>query len=145
MSMKTSGQWITNILAAVVCGACLRNACGLRAQPSFSPTDEMNGTNRVTQIVETLGLTDDQKAKVEPILQAGFDKQHAILESFRDQPHNRRTLRSLRSQLRATEMETANQLKPILTDQQMTQYEQIRNKMNARMRQQIRSYRNNAE
>lgn len=143
--MKTPIHWITNTLAAVVCGACLLNACALRAQQSFSSADEMNCTNRAAQVVEKLGLTDDQKAKVEPILQANFDKQRAILESFRDQPHTRRTLRSLRSQLRAADTDTTDKLKPILTNQQMRQYQDIRQEMNAQLRQKIRAYGKNSE
>src|SRR6185437_9174179 len=84
------------ILAALVAASCLLCVHNLRADPPSSSSPEMNVTNGVDRIMEKLKLTDEQKTTVQPILEDSFNKQLAILQSFRDQPRNRQTLRALR-------------------------------------------------
>jgi Spy/CpxP family protein refolding chaperone len=137
--MRISRLWLKALVAAVVIGGF--TALGMGAEPSTMLPDVGGSTNLVAKITEKLGLTADQKAKVEPILRESFEKRRAVLEKYRGQ-RGLRALRSLRQELRPIQKETDEKLVNVLTKEQWKQFQKMREEIRKQLRDQIRAHQN---
>jgi hypothetical protein len=114
-------------------------AIGLLAVPAFAQDAGLQSMLEVDvdQTERALHLTAEEKAKVEPILQAGVEKRMAVFRrlgvKLGEKP-SFSTLLSLRSQMDDIRTETQSQLSKILTEQQMYTVERIGEEATQRMR-----------
>lgn len=84
-----------------------------------------------------LGLSADQKAKVDPILKSAVEQRMAVLKEYNFQPGNRPSfmdLISIRSKMSSITAEVHRKLVPILSDQQMQKFDDISERMRQKMR-----------
>jgi periplasmic protein CpxP/Spy len=88
------------------------------AQPGQRPQGMMRGPN-LDQLAQQLNLTDDQKAKVKPILEAR-DKKVAELRGDTSLSQEDR-----RAKMQAIRDETASQMKTVLTAEQFEKWQQM--------------------
>lgn len=75
------------------------------------------------RLQETLGLTDDQMAQIEVIIDASRASRTAIIEQVRD---GSLTREEARTQLQAIREQTKSQIEGVLTAEQITQFEELR-------------------
>ena len=138
--MKTSKSAIVTAIAiSLLTGSAVFN---LRAQTSPAAARE-TVSNIVARVSERLQLTDEQKTKVEPILQDSFTRRHEVIEKYRGQ-HDLKSLRAMRRELEPIRNETDTKLKEILTKDQMKELENIRAEMKEKMRQAVKERRKNS-
>ena len=118
------------IIAALIAGNLVAWNVALRAQissntppagapPAGQRPPGMRGGPSLDQLAQTLKLTDDQKAKVKPILEAQQQKIRALRQDTSLSPEDRRT------QMQTIHQDTSTQLKPILTTEQFEKYQQM--------------------
>ena len=84
-----------------------------------------------------LGLSADQKAKVDPILQSAVEQRLAVLKEYNFEPGNRPSfmdLISIRSKMSNITTEVHRKLVPILSNQQMQKFDDISEQMRQKMR-----------
>ncbi|HZF26635.1 MAG TPA: hypothetical protein VEZ88_10275 [Steroidobacteraceae bacterium] len=114
----------TIAIAATVLAASLALADppegSMQGQPS------MHGQRQapIDRLTTELNLNADQKEKVQKVL----DQQHAKMQSMRDQASSsgqKPSRDQMRSQREAMDQEMTDQLKPILTDEQMQKFKQL--------------------
>jgi len=120
----------TLMLAALTVGGLLAISSA-NAQDAGTPSGAATTTNtappavhRRPDIAMMLNLTDDQKAKVQPILDAQREKIRAVFQDSSLSPGDRR------AKIAAIRADTTAQLKPILTPDQFAKWQ----KMGSRMR-----------
>lgn len=121
----------TMIIAALAAGAWLAGGAALLAQDSTNTPPAANGQNpggmrgrgpSFDMIAKHLNLTDDQKAKVKPILDARQQK----MQDLRNDPDFRSLSREDKmAKVKAIQDDTTAQLKPILTDEQFAQWQKM--------------------
>lgn len=97
---------------------------------------------RREEIAERLNLTEEQKVKVEPILQESAKQRQAIMEKYGVTGEKRpnmsfRKMRKMRGEMNDLRDETNKNLSEILTDEQMDEYETIQDEQRAAMRERI--------
>lgn len=73
-------------------------------------------------LVRALNLTDEQKAKVQPIMDEQFQKMQQLREDFQDGTVTRDQIMAKREEIREA---TTAQLKSVLTDQQFQKWEMM--------------------
>ena len=120
-------------LAALVAGGLFACNIALLAQDSTNtppagprPGGTMRGRMTIDRIAAQLKLTDDQKAKVAPIIEA----QNKKMADLRNDPDFSSLSREDKmAKMKAIHDDTTAQLKPILTDDQFAQWQKM-----ARMR-----------
>ena len=122
----------TMILATLAVGSLLAFSPTLRADdtnmpptkppagaPPGGPRGGMRGGPGLDQLAAALNLTDDQKAKVKPILEARDKKIKDLREDTSLSPEDRRTkMQSIRE-------ETMDQMKAVLTPEQFEKYQKM--------------------
>ncbi len=84
-----------------------------------------------------LQLSADQKQKVDPILQSAVDQRMAVLKEHSFKPGNRPSfmdLMSIRSKISDVATDVHRKLVPILSQQQMENFEDISEQMRQKMR-----------
>jgi Spy/CpxP family protein refolding chaperone len=116
----------------------------LQAEPVETPPDSQPPVNLMAAVAEKLELTDEQKAKTEPIFQASLTQRRALLEKYRGQT-DFRALRSFRTELESIDNAEDAQLKGILTDEQMKKLHELRTEIKKRIRQRLQEQRNNPQ
>jgi len=97
-------------------------------------------------MAERLALTDDQRVALEPILQAQFADNRAILESHgldqqSENPASRQERRALFRELRQRNQQTQAQVAEILSEEQMVVYRELQAERRDRMRERVRNAR----
>jgi len=96
-------------------------------------TEQMQA--RMAEAKERLNLTEEQEQQVEAIFQENADKRAQIVEEGDfDGSRNFRKMRKLRGQMKELEKETTAQLSEVLTEEQMAEYELIKQENRAEMR-----------
>lgn len=75
---------------------------------------------------ERLNLTEEQAAKVGPIIDESIKKRRSVMQQQREQGFGR--VDSMRDELRAIQESTENQLEAVLTKRQMEEYRRIQKK-----------------
>jgi periplasmic protein CpxP/Spy len=87
--------------------------------PPTGPRGGMRGGPSLDQLTKVLELTDDQKAKVKPILEARDQKLKALHEdtSLSQEDH--------RTKMRSIVEETQEQMKAVLTPEQFEKYQKM--------------------
>lgn len=105
----------------------LSNAQNTQAVPSaVMPMDSVRSR---------LGLTDQQAARVEPILQQANGRRMDAIFDAKAAGRSLKTMRDLQSKMKAISAETDSQLRPILSPDQMKAYlvmqEEMRDKIRA--------------
>jgi Spy/CpxP family protein refolding chaperone len=120
----------TMIIAALVAGNLLAWNLSVRAADTNTPTAGaptaghrplgmgMRGPN-LDQFAKMLNLTDDQKVKVKPILEAR-DKKMADLHA-----DTALSLKDRQTQIQSLQEETTTQMKAVLTSEQFDKYQKI--------------------
>ena len=109
----------------LACGAVARADDTTPAKPATPPPGR--GQQRMQQMVEKLGLTDDQKPKVEAVMKDQREKMTALRDDTALSQEDR--------QAKAKEIMAATdvKMKAILTADQYAKWEQIRKDMRQRM------------
>ena len=79
-----------------------------------------------------LGLTEDQEARIRPILEDEFVKRHTIIEKYQGQGRQGRS--SLKNELQQLRSSTDHQLEPILTKAQTEEYRKMQEEARQRIR-----------
>jgi Spy/CpxP family protein refolding chaperone len=96
-------------------------------------TQEGRSVDQIMADMKTrLGLTEDQEARIRPILEDEFVKRHAIIEKYQGQGREARS--SLRNELQQLRSTTDHRLEPILTKAQMEEYRKMQEEARQRMR-----------
>ena len=97
------------------------------------PGPQGRSPDQIMAAIKTrLGLTEEQEAKIRPILEDESAKRHAIFEKYQGQGRqSRSSLRDELQQLRAT---TDQRLGTILTKTQMEEYRKMREEARQHMR-----------
>ncbi len=115
-------------MAALVTGSLLAGVAALQAQtdtntpPVGAPPGGgrgMRGGPTLDQLATALSLTDDQKAKVKPILDARDQKVKDLRADTSLSQDDRRT------KMQSIRQETSDALKAVLTADQFTKYQQL--------------------
>ena len=96
-------------------------------------TAESNITAKVEALEKTLGLSEDQIAKAQPIFTDNIQQRKSAMSSYglgnNDGAFNKLSLnkkRQLSKQMKAINSATDNELKAILSSEQMKQYQSVR-------------------
>jgi Spy/CpxP family protein refolding chaperone len=112
-----------------------------------APTAEQSAQleERLSEVRARLELTDDQVARLEPIMAASLDRQFAVLERYGIDPTgagggrpNPRTARQLKREMDAVRSETLAQLEEILTAEQLAEFAAIQEERKREMRERMR-------
>jgi Spy/CpxP family protein refolding chaperone len=120
----------TMILAALTAASLF--AAGSAPGQNTTPNAPAGGASTTTppraprqrmDIAKMLNLTDDQKAKVQPILDAQRQKMRAVFQDDSLQPEDKRT------KLKAIQEDTSAQLKPILTPEQFATWQKLQTRV----------------
>ena len=116
----------TLLFAALAAGSLLVGSQALaqdstNAVPATPPAGGrgMRGAPNIDQLATTLKLTDDQKTKVKPILDAQQQKIRDLRADTTLSPEDRRT------KMQAIRDDTLKQLKDVLTPEQYDQYQKL--------------------
>ena len=105
---------------------------------------------QMQQTMERLELTDEQIEQAKPVLQGAASAQREILASYGMDPQGRqnsaskpgiRQMRAMRDEMTAVRESTLEELDPILSDEQMTEFKLIQEERQAEMRERIRASR----
>ena len=91
-----------------------------------------NADQIVSDMKSRLNLTDEQEAKIRPIIEEQIKKRNVLIEKYQGQ--GRQGRESLRGEMQALGKSTEDQLQPILTKEQLGDYQ----KMQEEERQNIR-------
>lgn len=102
---------------------------------------------RLQETTSRLALTEEQQARVKPILEDHFAAQMAILDKhgikIGNQEGNKRPgfrqLRALRNDMNENKAKIMKQLSAILSEEQMAEFEQIQAELKERIRERFRS------
>ena len=138
-------QWM---VSATIIGLMASLTTSLAQQVDPDRVAELEA--RAEQTRERLGLTDEQVARIEPILESSFEASMLVLENHgidlevpRDQRERPsfRTMRAIGSDLKAVRQETAEEMAEILTDVQMEEFRKIQEERRAELRERIRARR----
>jgi Spy/CpxP family protein refolding chaperone len=78
------------------------------------------GRDRMKKVAEELGLTEDQKAKIKPIMQAQREKMQAVRANTSLAPE------AMRAQMKQIMQDTQSQIRPILTADQIKKWDAMR-------------------
>ena len=92
---------------------------GATTSTNTAPNPAPRGMRNRPDIAKILNLTDDQKARVQPILDSQREKMRAIFQDSSLSSDDRR------AKLKAIRDDTAAQLKPILTPDQFEKWQKI--------------------
>ncbi|MGB7749654.1 MAG: hypothetical protein WBN75_20475 [Verrucomicrobiia bacterium] len=123
----------TMLIAALAAGSLLVCSPALRAQDTNTPPSTppagappagqrppgMRGAPNLDQLAHQLNLTEDQKTKVKPILDAQQQKMRDLREDTSLSPEDRRT------KMQTIRQDTSTQLKAVLTPEQFDKYQQM--------------------
>ena len=125
------------IIRSLVIAMAFFHVIGL--QPAMA---QMVGPAEMEAMAARLELTDTQRSAVEPVIVDGMNERQAILQSAGIVPGQKPTLAqvmSIRGPMRASRQRTEDQLKAILSPQQMAEYriivEETRASLLARLQQ----------
>ena len=105
---------------------CLSSASSHAAEKTNDTTQAERFRERLQEISQALNLTDDQKEKIKPIIQAELIKIKA-LRSDTSLTHSQKAER-----LKAIREENAPQIKAILTPEQLEKWQKIREEFRAK-------------
>jgi len=97
---------------------------------------------RMEQLQERLSLTEEQQKEVQPILDEVWANSQELREKARQQEPSAETMRTMREEMGALQTATREKLAKILTEEQLTEYDQMireerekmRNRRSRRMR-----------
>ena len=92
---------------------------------------------RLEQLQQRLNLTEDQRAKIRPILVEEFMKVQAIRANYDGQTSRRSRLKMLR-ELRDVQQNLDKRVTPILTNEQRAEWKRIREERKEELREQRR-------
>jgi len=81
---------------------------------------------------ERLNLTKEQEEKIRPIIYANMEKKQAILKKHGEQ--ERENMRTLEKDMQALDRDTEKQLDSVLTEEQLKEYQEIREDRCQKMR-----------
>lgn len=100
----------------------------------------------VTDTMERLELTDEQKPRVQEILTESMGKRMAILDSYGvkegEKPNlGLRQLRSMRGEMNEVREDTLSKMGGVLTADQLAEFKVIQEEMQAKMRERMRARR----
>lgn len=87
--------------------------------PGYSQTLEESAPNRPDHLAQILILSEDQKHSFLEILEAQHSKREAIRESYRT------SREAEREEMKALHQDTLQQLQSVLTEDQITQFDEI--------------------
>lgn len=96
---------------------------------------------KLQELHERLALTPDQEQKVAPILEERNAKLRDLWARH-DPDSSRREKRALLSEAKAIQEDFTRQIQPILTKEQMREWEAFRNEMRAQAKERYRNQRN---
>jgi hypothetical protein len=77
----------------------------------------------ISDMKNRLNLTDEQEAKIRPIIEEQVKNRAALIEKYQGQ--GRQGMRSMRNELQELNQSTENQLQSILTKEQMEEYRKM--------------------
>ena len=101
---------------------------------------------RMAEAKERLNLTEEQSEQVEIIFQENAEKRAEIMEEADlDGSRNFRKMRKLRGQMKDLDKETTAQLADVLNEEQMAEYERIKEENRAEMRERMQNRRDSQQ
>lgn len=138
-------------LGALALSALLAWApCAFADEAAAGPDPAAQLEQRIADARARLALTDEQAAKVEPILRAGLEAQRAVMEKHGLDPSARggarerlglRAARRLRGDMDAARGKTLEALAEVLTPEQLETYREIQEEGRREMRGRLRANR----
>jgi hypothetical protein len=125
----------------------------LTATPLRAQADEVSDLMRarinaqIQESMEQLQLSEEQQEVVRPILEENFTKRLAVMAKYGLDPQSmmegdrpgRRTLRRMRNDIDEVSKNTEEQLKTVLTDEQIDLWNEMEEERRSRMREQMRN------
>jgi len=121
-------------------GALLSSLAGAQSRGRVPPGK--NADQILSDMKSRLNLTDEQEAKIRPIIEEQIKKRNALIEKYQGQ--GRQGRESLRSEMQALGKSTEDQLQPILTKEQMGNYQKMQEEERQNMRKGYRGRRSGA-
>ena len=95
---------------------------------------------RMTQTIERLNLTDAQAEDFQVIMQDANEKRAQVIQNANlEESRSFRKMRQLRSDMQQIDKETMAQLSSVLSAEQMSEYEVIRDEQRAAMKERMRN------
>ncbi len=124
-----------------VVGIVLTCLCGL-VMGQERERRKQTAETRMEQLQERLSLTEEQQKEVQPILDEVWANSQELREKARQQEPSAETMRTMREEMGALQTATREKLAKILTEEQLTEYDQMireerekmRNRRSRRMR-----------
>jgi hypothetical protein len=132
--MKLKSLIGTVIVIGLLCAAFPAGA------PAAEPTDTQRQAMelKIQELRDRLALTPEQEEKLTPLVQARNDKLRELFSRY-DADSSRREKRAMFSEARAIQEDFSEKLKPILTTQQMNEWEAFRKEARAEARERYRN------
>ncbi|MEO1596472.1 MAG: Spy/CpxP family protein refolding chaperone [Pseudomonadota bacterium] len=98
---------------------------------------------QMQQTFERLDLTDEQIDQVKPVLEASAEEREKIMSEYGMDPESgkrpgMRKMRAMKQEMDSVQEKTIAELKKILTDEQITEFQQIQEERQAAMRDRMR-------
>ena len=98
--------------------------CSSADAQSAPQTPRGKSADQIMSAMKTrLNLTDEQEAKIRPIIEEQVKNRAALIEKYQGQ--GRQGMRSMRNELQELNQRTGNQLQSILTKEQMEEYQKM--------------------
>ncbi len=107
---------------------------------------------RVTEARQRLDLTDEQAARMTPVIESGMEATLLVLEEYGIDPQARasgaqaklrlRQKRALAQELNRISAEVRDEMSEFLTDEQLAEYREIQEERRAEMRERVQAQRN---
>ena len=105
--------------------------------PGFDPKESFD--QFMTDCTRELNLTEEQESKMRSILKEQFEEQKAYREKMKKSES--RDFRAMKKEMERIRENTDEQLKPVLTDEQMEKFQSLREERREKFREEMRKRR----
>ena len=94
-------------------------------QPHSQQQMEQHARQRAREMRERLQLDEKQEDQMRPILRDAGKRTREIFERYRSQERSQETMQSMREELDTIRAKTRTKLEPILTPEQLVQFDEL--------------------
>ena len=123
------------LITVLACSPTRMARGGMGSPRGGMPLPQQTPEEIFTVLRDRLNLTEEQEAKVKPIIEEQCETRDEIITKFKGQ--GRESRRSMRSALQAHQEVTEEKPSAVLTEEQMEEYRKIQEEQRQRMREQM--------
>ena len=124
------------LITVLACSPTRAARGGMGSPRGGMPFPQQTPEEILAMMKERLNLTEEQEAKVKPIIEEQCEARDEIIAKFKGQ--GRESRRSMRSELQAHQEVTEEKLSAVLTEEQLEEYRKIQEEQRQRMREQTK-------